>query len=97
MTTIADILKVSVEQIRISTLPQYRIRSSSIISVNILRDYFNRFPPMSSKRIDYVDRCSIHDYMKNGTALEMSDKIVSIKAQMNNNQINFNWDHLKNG
>ncbi len=44
MTAIADFLKVSVEQIRLSTFPQYRICSSCFISVNILQSYLNRFP-----------------------------------------------------
>jgi len=44
MTAIADFLKVSVEQIRLSTFPQYRICCSCFISVNILQSYLNRFP-----------------------------------------------------
>lgn len=53
------------------------------------------FPLISSKRIDYVDWCSIHNYIKDGKAHEVSDNIISIKAQMNTKQIKFNWHHLK--
>lgn len=95
ITAIADCLKTSVEQIRVSTFPQYRVRSSSFISISILRHYLDMFPLISSKRIDYTDWCIVNDNMKNNTAQEITGKILSIKQGINNKRTNFNWDHLR--
>lgn len=53
---------------------------------------------MSSKYLDYQDWKKVHDMIliKDHLTEDGKIKIKSIKMGMNNNRVNFNWDHLNN-
>lgn len=74
--------------------PQYRIMTGSLASMQLVRDYFEMYPLMSSKRLDFIDWCKIHDYIKQGTQLSNVEQIVAIKAGMNSKRTAFDWKHL---
>jgi LAGLIDADG endonuclease len=76
----------------------YEIRTSKKESNNILINYLNNYPLYSNKYLDYLDWKSMFkikinkEYKENkGTKL-----LISLKSSINNNRINFNWEHLNN-
>lgn len=75
----------------------YTLAATSRISLQILLDYFERFPLYSSKYLDYKNWAEAarlilanQHYTEEGIV-----KIDSLKSSMNNSRTYFNWDHLK--
>lgn len=76
----------------------YTLAASSQKSLNIIVDYFEKFPLFSSKYLDYKDWKKIVElllenkhYTKQGISLTNS-----VKNRMNRLRTYFNWDHLNN-
>jgi len=63
----------------------------------ILIDYFNKFPLLSSKYLNYKDWVYVYELQTlNSITSSYLGKVISIKANFNKNRKTFNWDHLKN-
>lgn len=76
----------------------YTLAASSRKSLQIVLDYFGRFPLYSSKYLDYKNWAEAarlilanQHYTEEGIV-----KIDYLKGSMNNNRTYFNWDHLNN-
>ena len=63
---------------------------------HLVKSYFDKFPLMSSKYLDYLCYLQGLDYLgKHLTSKEIVE-IQTIKNSMNNHRIFYNWDHLNN-
>lgn len=76
----------------------YILTASSLKSLKVIINYFNKYPLYSSKYLDYKDweivaklRLNNEHYTENGIS-----KVELAKDSMNNSRTFFNWDHLKN-
>lgn len=76
----------------------YTLTASSLESLKVIIDYFNKYPLYSSKYLDYKDweivaklRLNNVHYTEDGIS-----KVDIAKNSMNNTRTYFNWDHLKN-
>ena len=76
----------------------YTLTASSLESLKVIIDYFNKYPLYSSKYLDYKDwevvaklRLNNIHYTEDGMS-----KVDIAKDSMNNSRTYFNWDHLKN-
>jgi hypothetical protein len=95
MEMIASFLGVSVNFIREDRkYPQYRVRTSSITTNQILRSYLDKYPLYGSKYLDYKDWCKILSYFEKDIHWQNVDEICKIKSQMNQYRTVFHWDHL---
>jgi len=74
--------------------PQYRIRTSTVISNSLLADYLRKYPLFSSKYLDFVDWLKVLDIFAEGRHKSEIPAIVGIKSQMNTKRTIFVWDHL---
>lgn len=70
------------------------VSKSSLIKTT---EYFNQFPLLSSKYLDYVKWSSILE-LQNSNSLTSSylDAAISAREDFNNTRTTYNWDHLKN-
>jgi hypothetical protein len=92
---VAKLLQVKVEYSRSDRKnPQYRIRTNSLKTNQIIRNYLVEYPLQGSKYLDYLDWCKVLSYFELGTHKENKAHIVEIKSQMNQRRTVFNWDHL---
>lgn len=97
MENIAIFLKSFVKETKKNTSnPQFRVRSSSLSSNKLLIAYLTKYPLFSSKYLDYIDWYNIVQMMEKGEHLTKNGKLTIklLKSKMNNNRIDFNWDHL---
>jgi hypothetical protein len=98
MLSIAQFLNINVNEIRSDRKhPQYRIRTSTIKTNLNLCNYLDQFNLQGTKYLDYQDWKSILYYFKEGTHNENISKIVEIKSGMNQQRIEYNWNHLQIG
>ncbi len=74
----------------------YIIRVENQTSINILINYLNNYPLISSKYLDYLDWKEAYNsiILKTHYTLEGKSKIQNLKLQMNDSRLKFNWDHL---
>lgn len=73
---------------------QYFFVSSSIRSIKLVRYYFDKYPLLSSKYLDYLCWCQIVDLSANRPITPAIIKECErIKSKMNSNRKEFNWDH----
>jgi hypothetical protein len=95
MEMIASFLGVKVNLIREERKhPQYRVRTTSVSTNQILRGYLDNYPLYGSKYLDYKDWCKILSYFEKETHWQNVDSISKIKSQMNQYRTIFRWDHL---
>jgi hypothetical protein len=95
MQIIAQFLGVNVESIRDDRkISEYRVRTSSIITNQTIRNYLLQYPLNSSKHLNFNDWSTIFAYFEKGAHWNNVDHIVKLKNGMNNSRTNFNWDHL---
>lgn len=75
----------------------YVIKASSIRSKDVLRNYFDTYPLLTSKFLDYNDWCKVDDLMrkKNTEKISSFDIISELKNGMNKNRTQFTWRHLE--
>jgi hypothetical protein len=65
MEMIASFLEIKVNLIREERKqPQYRVRTSSVSTNKILRNYIDKYPLYGSKYLDYKDWCKILSYFE---------------------------------
>jgi hypothetical protein len=96
MNQIAVFLGVNLNNIRSERKhPQYRVRTSSLKTNLIIREYLTKFPLRSTKYLDYQDWARILAYFEQGTHLKNKEEIIRIKSQMNQRRTMYNWDHLQ--
>lgn len=75
----------------------YLAISHSFKSHEILLDYFNRYPLVSSKRLNYEDWCKVKSLRKEKDKLNQEDlnKILTIKNNFNSKRQRYDFSHLK--
>jgi len=96
MQEIATFLETSLNEIRSEhKYPQYRVRTSSIKTNKIIRDYLVKYPLKGTKYLDFKDWCKILYYFEEGTHYRNTNQIVEIKSHMNQQRTMYNWDHLQ--
>jgi LAGLIDADG endonuclease len=95
MQEIANFLGVQVNATREDRkYPQYRMRTSTVKTNQLLRDYLIKYPLYGTKYLDFKDWCTILNYFENKTQWQNKEKIVKIKSQMNSDRTLFHWNHL---
>jgi len=74
----------------------YILTGSSKVSLNIIINYFNKYPLFSSKYLDYKDWAKVAYLIINNKyySEEEINTVEFIKSKMNTKRTNFNWDHL---
>jgi hypothetical protein len=75
----------------------YTLAASSKVSLNIIINYFNKYPLFSSKFLDYKDWERVAHLIINSQHLttEGIQTVEFIRSRMNTKRTDFNWDHLK--
>jgi hypothetical protein len=76
----------------------YTLTASNRKSLQIVLDYFERFPLYSSKYLDYKNWAEAAILIltnKHYSSDEIAVKIINLKNSMNLKRTVFNWDHLK--
>ena len=97
LANIANFLNVPLKNTREYTPnPQYRLRTASLESNLKLVNYLNEFPLFGSKYLDYNNWKEILNLFnpKFKYSQENIDKVLNLKAGMNDNRTIFIWDHL---
>lgn len=75
----------------------FRVAASRLRPLKLLRYYFDKFPLLSSKRLDYLDWCLIQDKWNNEPrSHDLLNYCQLIRSGMNSKRTVFNWDHLDN-
>ena len=59
-------------------------------------NYFNKYPLMTSKYLNYLSYVEACDYLGKRLTTEEILEVREIKYSMNNKRTKFNWDHLNN-
>ena len=75
----------------------YILRVENQNSNKILIDYFNKYPLLSSKYLDYLEwKYSFNLILNKEHKTEQGiETILAAKNKMNDKRTNFNWDHLE--
>ncbi len=63
---------------------------------HLVINFFNKYPLMSSKYLNYLDYCKALSFLSRPLTYEEILNIRNIKNSMNNKRTYFNWDHLNN-
>lgn len=74
----------------------YTLAASSKASLNIIINYFNKYPLFSSKFLDYQDWELVAKLFVNNQHLtpEGINTVEMVRSRMNTKRVDFNWDHL---
>lgn len=64
--------------------------------LKLINSYFNKYPLMTSKYLNYLSYLEGFDYINRNLSDNEVSKIRAIKNSMNSKRIYFNWDHLNN-
>ena len=72
----------------------YAVKATSRKSKDILRNYFDINPLLTSKFLDYKDWCKVDNLLKEKENRKNLKQIQTLKGQMNNSRSVFTWDHL---
>lgn len=74
----------------------YILTASSKASLNIIINYFNKYPLFSSKFLDYQDWELVAKLFINSQHLtpEGINTVEVVRSRMNTKRVDFNWDHL---
>ena len=72
------------------------VEVSSLYRLNILIQYLNNYPLLTSKRNDFEDWCKVYQLIADNKHLSEDGKLLikNIKSNMNKKREIFNWDHL---
>ena len=62
----------------------------------LITEYFNKYPLMTSKYLNYLDYNKALSFLGKRLTFEEILDIRNIKNSMNNKRTYFNWDHLNN-
>ena len=76
----------------------YNIRVENQNSIQLLIDYLDNYPLLSSKHLDYLSwKKAFNEIInKNHMTVEGRKLVSEQKCHMNNSRTYFNWDHLDN-
>lgn len=75
----------------------YILMCTTKISCNKVIHYFETYPLLSSKYLDYVDWVTVINFKKdNNLNSAYLDKTLAIRQNFNSTRTKFNWDHLNN-
>nr|WLF85156.1 hypothetical protein [Amanita phalloides] len=75
----------------------FSFMASNKRSLDIARNYFNKFSLLSSKYLDYLDWFKIVEIRKNSyQTSSYLDLAIKIRKDFNKNRVTFTWNHLKN-
>ena len=101
MSILASYLGVNVlSRSRIINEKQYYsfiVMAHNKTSISIMNLYFNQFPLLSSKYLDYKDWLYILELQKiNSLTTSYLEKAINIRKDFNSTRTTYNWDHLKN-
>lgn len=67
------------------------------VSLNKITDYFNKFPLLSSKHLDYLSWCYVLDLQtQNPRTTSYLDEALVIRKDFNKTRTTYNWNHIKN-
>lgn len=74
----------------------YTLTASSKVSLDIIINYFNKYPLFSSKYLDYKDWEKVAYLIINNQHLteEGINTVELVRSRMNTKRTDFNWDHL---
>ena len=73
------------------------VTAASKNSINNLTQYFNKYPLLSSKRLDYLSWCCILKLQENNPiTTTYIDKALEIRKDFNKTRTTYKWDHLLN-
>jgi hypothetical protein len=74
----------------------YILTASSKVSLDIIINYFNKYPLFSSKYLDYKDWEKVAYLIINNQHLteEGINTVELVRSRMNTKRTDFNWDHL---
>jgi len=101
MSKLAEYLGVNVYS-RSRTVKDKDFFSFTVVSHNRdsrlnLINYFNKFPLLSSKYLDYKDWVYILELQKaNSLTTSYLDKALKIRTDYNSTRTTYTWNHLKN-
>lgn len=77
----------------------YIVAITSLINLKLVNKYFNKYPLLSSKYLDYKSWSSLLDkiyyYENKPSHLECLKLAIEICKNFNNTRTKFNWNHLK--
>jgi LAGLIDADG endonuclease len=90
-------VKLTLRQQRHTQRSYYLVTLTSARSKKILRSYLDKFPLLTSKRLDYQDWCLVDDLIiaKSHHTTKGTVIVNRVKNGMNSYRTHFNWDHLK--
>lgn len=101
MNELSEFLEAPLKNIRESSLfPQYRVRTLNSKSNLKLINYLSNYPLKGKKHLDFVSWCTIATLFGGTQSLKkVNHKSLlplakEVKAQMNDNRVNYTWDHL---
>jgi LAGLIDADG endonuclease len=73
----------------------YVVKASSLKSKQILRSYFDTYPLLTSKFLDYRAWCDVDDLLIKKNHIEHVTQILKLKQSMNQSRTKFTWSHLQ--
>jgi len=73
----------------------YVVKASSQKSKQILRSYFDTYPLLTSKFLDYRTWCDVDDLLIKKNHIEHVTQILKLKQSMKQSRIKFTWSHLQ--
>lgn len=92
MTEIANLFECNINYPKIN---QMALVAGANSKHGLTKLYFNKFPLMSSKLLNYLSFLQGLDYLGKHLTNKEILEIQSIKNSMNNKRTDYNWDHLK--
>lgn len=85
-------------EVKLTKRNELRIKTGSLKSNKILKEYLNINPILTSKYLDYLDWSKVLKIIeeKKHKTEDGKKEIINYKSKMNNKRIEYNWNHLTN-
>jgi len=93
MEKIADLFQRKIYFTSVNAI-EFKVQNTSKHYLTKL--YFNKYPLMTSKRLNYLCYLQVLDYLSKHLTNEEIIEIQALKNSMNNNRTYYDWDHLNN-
>jgi hypothetical protein len=93
MSEIADLFKCKINYKGVNALT---FLAQADNKHDLTKSYFDKFPLMSSKYLDYLCFLKGQNYLGKRLTDEEVMEVRTLKNSMNNKRTYFNWDHLNN-
>jgi LAGLIDADG endonuclease len=93
----AEVFKANLRFKKRQNRAYYIVEASSLNTLGLLRNYFDKYSLQSSKRLDFLDTMQAYDLLKTKQAYSTfgMQAIAKLRQGMNHNRTYFNWTHLK--